>query len=95
MILPIRQQAILPLSDTMQNQLDIICHCRSISQGLLMVKKGLGISIVPGSARDLSIDLSGLRFYKVAAPTFTSTVVIAWNRGTALPPAIKEFILSK
>lgn len=95
LILPIRQQAILPLSDTMQDQLDIICHCRSISQGLLMVKKGLGVSIVPGSAQGLSIDHSGIRFYKIISPTFTSTVVIAWNRGTVLPPAIQEFILNR
>lgn len=92
LILPTRQQAILPLSETDQGKLGVICKCHSISQGLVMVRKDIGISIVPESAQNLTVYTSGVKFYKITDPVFTSTVVIAWRKDKILSEATEKFI---
>lgn len=94
LILPTRQEAILPLEDTVQDKLNVVCKCHSISQGMLMAKKGIGVSIVPESACKMSMDHGNLKFYKIVSPAFTSTVVITWKKDTVLSPALEKILLS-
>ena len=91
LILPTRQQAILPLPDSAQSKLNVICTCHSISQGLLMVRKDIGVSIVPMSAKRLYTDKS-IRFFRIENPTFTSTVVLAWRKDIPLSHTAERFM---
>ena len=92
LILPTRQQAVLPLTEDTQNKLRIICKCHSISQTMVMAKEGLGIGIVPESAKKIATGVAGVRFIRIVEPSFSSTVVVAWNRDSELSPLIQGLL---
>lgn len=91
LILPIRTEAIFPLDDTAQSNLNILCKCRSVSQGLMMVKQNLGVSIVPKSAKRLLGKEENVQFYQIVDPVFRSSVVVTWRKDIPPRQVVQKF----
>lgn len=63
----------------------------SIVQDVLLARAGLGVALVPASARSLLFD-GGLRYKQLAEPAILTHTVISWRKGRALSAAARAFL---
>lgn len=70
---------------------NIICVSDSIVQDLMMVKKNLGVALIPISSRELLTD-GDLIYKKIVEPEMKTHTVISWLKNQTLSTACAHFI---
>ena len=70
---------------------NIICISDSIVQDLMMVKKNLGVALIPISSRELLTD-GDLIFKKIVEPEMKTHTVVSWLKNQTLSTACSHFI---
>jgi DNA-binding transcriptional LysR family regulator len=69
----------------------LACEATYMSTAVAMVRAGLGITILPESARETRSE-RGLRARAIEHPRFRRTIAIIKRRGRTLPPAADAFL---
>ena len=69
----------------------IICVSDSIIQDLMMVKKNLGMAMIPISSRELLTD-GDLIYKRLVEPEMNTHTVISWLKNQTLSTACKNFL---
>ena len=70
---------------------NIICVSDSVVQDLMMVKKNLGVALIPISSRELLTD-GDLIFKKIVEPEMKTHTVVSWLKNQTLSTACSHFI---
>lgn len=70
---------------------NIICVSDSVVQDLMMVKKNLGVALIPISSRDLLTD-GDLIYKELVAPEMKTHTVISWLKNLTPSTACSNFI---
>jgi LysR family transcriptional regulator, salicylic acid-responsive activator of bsdBCD len=70
---------------------DLVCVSDSIVQDVLCAKQGLGLALLPVSARSLLAD-SDLIYKKLVEPEILTHTVVAWLKNRALSSSSQHFI---
>ena len=70
---------------------DIICVSDSVVQDLMMVKKNLGVALIPISSRELLTD-GDLIYKKIIEPEMKTHTVVSWLKNQTLSTACTHFI---
>ena len=69
----------------------IICVSDSVIQDLMMVKKNLGVAMIPVSSKELLTD-GDLIYKRLVEPEMTTHTVISWLKNQTLSTACKHFL---
>ncbi len=70
---------------------EIICVSDSVVQDLMMVKKNLGVALIPISSRELLTD-GNLVYKQIIEPEMKTHTVISWLKNQTLSTACTHFI---
>ena len=71
---------------------NIICESDSIVQDVLNVRTGLGMALVPASAKSLITDDGELAVKKLTEPEILTHTVVSWLKGRALSSNAAHFL---
>ena len=71
---------------------ELICVSDSIVLDVLNVRRGLGIALVPASARSLMADDGRLVTKRLIEPEIMTHTVVSWLRNHPLPASARQFI---
>ena len=92
MIIPLRWKSIFEANcKKIGFEPNIICVSDSVVQDLMMVKKNLGVALIPISSRELLTD-GDLIYKKIVEPEMKTHTVISWLKNQTLSTSCANFI---
>ncbi len=92
MIIPLRWKSIFEANcKKIGFEPNIICVSDSVVQDLMMVKKNLGVALIPISSRELLTD-GDLIYKKIVEPEMKTHTVISWLKNQTLSTSCTNFI---
>ena len=92
MIIPLRWKSIFEANcKKIGFEPEIICVSDSVVQDLMMVKKNLGVALIPISSRELLTD-GDLIYKKIVEPEMKTHTVISWLKNQTLSTSCTNFI---